>query len=57
MLREVSWDTPVMSKDVVKALIREGVIEKAPTSQKALKAVQDAFNEWRLENGLTYAQM
>ena len=57
MLREVGWDTPVMSKDVVKALIREGVIEKAPTSQKELKAVQEAFNEWHQQSGLTYAQM
>lgn len=57
MLREVGWDTPVMSKDVVKALIREGVVEKAPTSQKALMAVQDAFNEWRQHSGLPYAQM
>ena len=34
-----------------KALIREGVIDKAPTSKADLKAVQAAFNTWTTESG------
>ena len=56
-LREMGWDTPMMSNDVVKVLIDEGVVDKAPTSQKALAAVQEAFNEWHGQSGLPYAQM
>jgi 3-methyladenine DNA glycosylase Tag len=50
-LRFVGKDTPVLSADVVKALIGQGVIEKAPTSKKAQLAVQDAFLTWQSESG------
>ncbi len=56
-LRFVGWDTPVLSEDVVKALIGQGVIEKAPTSKKALAAVQDAFNVWHEESGRPFSQI
>ena len=56
-LRFVGWDTPVLSEDVVKALIGQGVIEKAPTSKKALAAVQDAFNVWHEESGRSFSQI
>lgn len=41
----------VLSRDVVAALIREGVIDKEPTSKVAQKNVQDAFNHWMAESG------
>jgi 3-methyladenine DNA glycosylase Tag len=41
----------VLSKDVVRALIREGVVDKAPTSQRDLARVQAAFDQWRAESG------
>ncbi len=41
----------ILSKDVIAALIHAGVIDKAPTSKTAKKAVQDAFNEWASESG------
>ena len=50
-LRFVGWDTPVLSEDVVKALIGQGVIDKAPTSKKAQQAVQEAFLVWQAESG------
>jgi len=50
-LRFSGWDAFIVSGDVVAALVREGVIDKAPTSKKARKAVQDAFNHWREESG------
>ena len=50
-LRQMGWDSPIMSRDVVTALVREGVIDKAPTSKKALAAVQEAFVIWHEESG------
>ncbi len=46
-LRFEGWDAFILSGDVVKALIREGVVTKEPTSKKDLAAVQAAFNVWR----------
>lgn len=51
MLRFMGKDSFILSRDVVARLIAEGVIEKPPTSQKAMAAVQDAFNTWAAESG------
>jgi 3-methyladenine DNA glycosylase Tag len=48
-LRFSGWDAFVLSGDVTKALIREGVIDKEPTSKAQMRAVQDAFNAWTKE--------
>jgi 3-methyladenine DNA glycosylase Tag len=50
-LRFEGWDAFILSGDVVKALIREGVVTKDPTSKKDLAATQAAFNAWREESG------
>lgn len=50
-LRFEGWDAFILSQDVVKALIREGVVEKTPTSRRDLAAVQAAFNAWRDQSG------
>ena len=50
-LRFEGWDAFILSGDVVKALVREGVVAKEPTSRKDLAAVQAAFNAWRGESG------
>jgi 3-methyladenine DNA glycosylase Tag len=50
-LRFEGWDAFILSQDVVKALIREGVVSKEPTSKKDLAAVQAAFNKWREQSG------
>ncbi len=50
-LRFEGWDAFILSQDLVKALIREGVVVKAPTSKKDLAAVQAAFNKWREQSG------
>ena len=50
-LRFIGKDTPMFSNDVVDALIGMHVVDKAPTSRKALAAVQDAFNQWHDESG------
>ena len=49
-LRFEGWDAFILSGDVMKALIREGVVTKEPTSKKDLAAVQAAFNQWRKES-------
>lgn len=51
MLRFMGKDSFIMSRDVVARLIAEGVIDKPPTSQKAMRAVQEAFNTWSKESG------
>ncbi|HVY87996.1 MAG TPA: DNA-3-methyladenine glycosylase I [Hyphomonadaceae bacterium] len=50
-LRFEGWDAFILSQDVVKALIREGVVSKQPTSKKDMAAVQAAFNTWREDSG------
>ena len=50
-LRFNGWDAFVLSPDVVKALMREKVVAKAPSSKADMKAVQEAFNAWTKETG------
>lgn len=47
----------ILSKDVVARLIAEGVVDKAPTSKTAMKQVQDAFNQWQAESGLSLTKI
>ena len=46
-LRFLGYDTPLLSRDVVAALIGAGVVDKEPTSKRDLTAMQDAINTWR----------
>ncbi len=54
-MRFVGRDGWILSQDVVARLIAEGVVDKAPTSKGAMKAVQEAFNTWmeQSDRGLT----
>lgn len=56
-LRRMGVDSPAFSKDMVAALVREGVIDKAPTSAKALRAIQAALDAWREESGRPLTQI
>ena len=56
-LRFVGKDTFMFSKDVVTVLVAEGIVDKEPTSQRALRATQEAFNRWREETGLPYSHL
>jgi 3-methyladenine DNA glycosylase Tag len=49
-LRFSGWDAFILNRDVTRALIREGVVDKAPTSKAQMRAVQDAFNAWSKES-------
>ncbi len=44
-LRAIAKDTFILSQDVVSHLVGQGVVDKPPTSQRDLKATQQAFNE------------
>ena len=49
-LRFIGYDTPMLSRDVVTALIKADVVDKDPTSKKAQQSVQDAFITWQNES-------
>ena len=50
-LRHGGVDSFILSRDVTARLVAEGVVDKAPSSAKAMAAVQGAFNTWRAESG------
>lgn len=56
-LRNLGKDAWVMSQDVVARLVAEGVVDKAPTSKTAQRAVQAAFNTWRDQSGRGLSQI
>lgn len=56
-LRFLGKDGWVMGRDVVAALVREGVIEKAPTGKGAQAKVQAAFSGWTDESGRPFAHI
>ena len=56
-LRRIGWDAFILTGDVVKALIAEGIVDKQPTAKKDLAAVQTAFNDWQADSGRSYAQL
>lgn len=56
-LRFMNVDSFILSRDVCARLVAEGVIDKAPTSQKAMAAVQDAFNTWAKQSGRSLTEI
>jgi len=56
-LRNMGKDTFVLTPDVEKALIRDGVIDKPAKTAKALQVVQQAFNQWHEETGRPYCEI
>ncbi|MEQ8659723.1 MAG: DNA-3-methyladenine glycosylase I [Gammaproteobacteria bacterium] len=50
-LRRMGLEAFVLSRDVVRVLVAEGVVDRAPTAQRDLRAVQSAFDHWRAESG------
>ena len=50
-LRGIGKPSLILTKDVVAALIREGVVSRAPTSITDLRKVQDACNLWARQSG------
>ena len=56
-LRFMGVDGYILSRDVIARLVAEGVIEKAPTSQKSIAALQEAFNTWRQQSGRSLTEI
>lgn len=56
-MRFMGRDGWVTSMDMVKALTREGVIDGAPDTKKARKAIQAAFSQWAAEAGTPFAHI
>jgi len=56
-LRMVGKDTFLLTDDVVAALVAQGVVDKRPTAQRDLRAVQQAFNQWQQESGRPLCQI
>lgn len=57
VLRALGKPSFILSNDVVKALIREGIVEREPKSQRDLAATQQAFNTWQCETGFDLTQL
>ncbi len=53
-LRNMGKDSFILTRDVVARLVAEGVVDKAPTSKRAMADVQDAFNTWREQSGESF---
>ncbi len=50
-LRLLGKDSFILTRDVVGRLVAESVMDKTPSSKKALRATQDAFNTWMDQSG------
>lgn len=55
-LRRMGLESWVLSIDVVRVLVDEGVLHRAPSSKRDMQAVQAAFDHWCEQSGksLTY---
>ena len=56
-LRFQGKDSFILSQSVVDRLIAEGVVDKPPTSKKALADVQAAFNTWMQQSGRSLTEI
>lgn len=58
VLRNLGWDSYVLTSDVIACLIEAGVeIKENPSSKRQLRAAQDAFNQWRDQSEFGYAEI
>ncbi len=57
VLRMAGTDTFIPTDDVVAALRAQGLVDRAPTSQRDLAAVQAAFNAWQMQSGRPLCQL
>lgn len=56
-LRFQGKDSFILSQSVVDRLIAEGVVDKPPTSKKAMADVQAAFNVWMAQSGRSLTEI
>ena len=56
-LRRVKKDTFLLTPDVIRAMMRWGVIDEVPKNKKQKQYVQACMNEWQAESGRPYCQI
>ncbi len=56
-LRREGVDGFILTRDVSRRLVAEGVVTKQPTSKRDLNATQEAFNIWAEESGWGLASL
>ncbi|MEX0365877.1 MAG: DNA-3-methyladenine glycosylase I [Ruegeria sp.] len=56
-MRFIGRDSYILSRDVTARLVSEGVVDKQPTSKKAMAAVQQAFNTWMDQSGRSLTEI
>jgi len=56
-LREMGKDSFILSRDVTAALIREKIVDRATSSKRDRRAIQDAFNIWCEQSGRSLTEV
>ncbi|RKF20148.1 DNA-3-methyladenine glycosylase I [Alginatibacterium sediminis] len=56
-MRRMGKDAFVLSNDVTSQLIAQGVVEKTPSSQRDMRAVQAYFNQLRIQSGRSLTEI
>ncbi|WP_304071445.1 DNA-3-methyladenine glycosylase I [Maricaulis maris] len=56
-LRFSGWDAWILSGDVGAALVREGIVDKAPTSKPAIARSAEAIAAWARESGRSHSEV
>jgi 3-methyladenine DNA glycosylase Tag len=56
-LRFQGVDSFILSRDVVARLEAEGVVDGSLTSKKAMRSIQDAFNQWVDQSGRSLTEI
>ncbi|BBM02386.1 DNA-3-methyladenine glycosylase I [Microbulbifer sp. GL-2] len=49
-LRRMGVDTLIFASDTIRALVREGVVDKSPSSKKDWAALQNAIETWQAQS-------
>jgi len=58
LLRMVGWEAFILSRDVVAAIRDAGIdVSESPTSKGDLAKIQEQFNTWREQTGLSAVQL
>ena len=56
-LRTMGKDTFLLTRDVVRYFITQGLVDRQPNSQRDLKIVQSTFNDWQQQSGRSMAEI
>lgn len=57
VLRHLGKDTFIVTGDVTRALMGQGIVDREPTSQRDLQKTQEAFNLWSDESARPLCQI